>query len=367
MSRQRIRWQAARRYVTPTAAGGLLLPGDTPPVLRAAPLPAGTTVQLWEDCGCDYQPPGTRALDPAWTGWTEDPPRTATSKQSLRLALTRKPRNGDPGGLLGPNFYALGHFHSGDATREQPGFPDLLIWSPNGREVWELKAMGAVPTWPQAVHMTALEAAGFVVRLVRPCCLLSGAVDRWLAALAGVDPTRSPWAPRPRTELDTARARRASPPPAGDGPVVVPYMTPAARRARLQLVVPPPPGRAVTDDDRAIAAAVGWLVPMPAGGNQRQVTGVEEWLRQHDFTPAGVPWPMRIATAAGLLVVWANSAEPAAGPGQPRPRTWRVVPLQTDPPENLLRSLGADMICAPSLRALLELMQGARPATPVFS
>jgi hypothetical protein len=369
-------WHAARRYVTPVAEGGLMMPGDSLPTFRTAPLPPGVQLKLWEDCTCDYRPPQVagravpRKSDPAWAEWTEDPPRTASTKQSLRLALARKPKRDDPGGLLGPNFYALGHFHSGDARREQPGFPDLPIWSPRGREMWELKAMGEVPTLPQAVHMTSLELAGYTVRTVRPCCLLSGWVDRWLAELAGVEPTLSPWAPLTgHAERAIAAVRSLRTGGFADGPaafagapgtVTVAASLPAQRRLQL---VPAPPGRDVDDDAIAAAGhAVGYLVPMPVDVDRADVTGLEGWLRAHGFAPTDVPWPMRLVVAGSLLLVWANTGERSPGPGQPRPRAWRMASLEQPAPEDLIFKLGGETLTAATAPALLGSLLRASPS-----
>ena len=380
----KVRWQAARKHLTLVTDGGLRLPGDPPPVFRTAPLPDGVDIQLWEQCGCDYQPPHVdgrpvpQNADPAWTQWSEDPTHTAAGKQSLRLALTRKPRSGDPGGLLGPNFYQLPHFHSGDARKDQPGFPDLLIWSERGREAWELKKMGEVPTLPQAVHMTSLgHGRGFVVRLVRPCCLLSGWVDRWLAALAGVEANLSPWAPgRGGCELDAARERRTvralTPPPpvaapADVDPLPAPPVAAPPRQRRLQLV-PAPPG-AEFDEAQASAAGrtVGYVVPMPTDTAGWRAAGqLEQWLRAAGFAASDVPWPIRFAVAesTGLLVVRVNIGSPP-GPGQPPPRAWRTGTVDVPVPEDLIRTLRGDMVAAPTMPGALGFIENVRPAATI--
>lgn len=346
--RNRVRWQSARRHLTLVSDGGLLLPGEPVQTFRTAPLPDGVAPKLWEQCGCDYRHDGPRKTDPAFTDWSEDPARTS-GKLSLRYALS-DPRTKSDGGLLGPNFYRLGHFHSGDARHDAPGYPDLTIWGPGGREVWELKIAGAVPTLPQAVHMTALELYGFTVRLVRPCCLLSGWVDRWLGVLAGVAPALSAWAPT----LAAAPTGRPAP------RLTIPATTLSTAAPRRLQLVPAPPGRDYDPaDTTATGVAVGYLVPMPTTGRDVERGALEAWLREHGFGAADVPWPMRLAIVGALLVVWANTGEPASGPGQPRPRQWRAASLNRDVPEDLLLSLGAETLYNPSMPVVLGLLQRA--------
>lgn len=348
----RTRWHAARRHLTLVGDGGLAVAGAPETTFRTAPLPDGAVLKLWEDCGCDYPAPaGVKKDDPAWAEWTEEPPRAEDGKQSLRLALTRAPSRNHPGGLLGPNFYALGHFHSGDARREQPGFPDLMIWTPRDvpNEAWELKKMGENPTLPQAHHMTVLELAGFRVRTVRPCCLLSGWIDRWLGVLAGREATLSQWAPK----VDTIRP---VPRPAGQpvGATAAP-----ARPARPSAVVDPP---GLPVDDTADGDAVAYLIPMPdAARPGPAVTEIEDWLRTVGFPPYTVPWPMRIVVGGPLVVVWVNTGEPGR-PGKPRPRTWRSSYLDRPFPAHVVAALAGDARHASSLRAAMTMI-AAEPAT----
>lgn len=366
MGSPRRRWSAARRHLTPVADGGALIVGTPQVTFRTAPLPEGVPVKLWEDCECTYRPPmidgkpAPRRLDPAWTQWTEDPPREAgraAGKQCLRYALSDQRTKSD-GGLLGPNFYALGHFHSGDARREQPGFPDLLIWTPLGRpnEVWELKTMGENPTLPQAHHLTALELAGFRCRVVRPCCLLAGDVDRWLTELSGREPaTPSPWAagdPEPR-----AAGPGAPPTPRSLTTTAAPAGAPGRKR-RLAVVAEAPPGEPVNPAEPGRAA--GYLIPMPGDGTGHLVGQLEGWLRAHGFPPYSVPWPMRIVVGERLLVVWANTGAPGT-PGQPRPRAWRSSYLESPFPEHVVPALTGDSVYAPSMSAAMSFVEAAVP------
>lgn len=353
----RTRWGPARRHLTPVGEGGLLIAEAPAATFRTAPLPPGVELKLWEACECDYvPPPGPQKADPAWTLWTEDPPKEAgreAGKQCLRYALS-DPRRKSDGGLLGPNYYALGHFHSGDARHDAPGYPDLTIWTPYSvpNEVWELKKMGQNPTLPQAHHMTSLEVAGFRVRTVRPCCLLSGSVDRWLARLANVSPTLSQWAPeltdqeREGVRRRAARAAIASVPAAG-------VASSAPARPALS-VVPDPPGRPVPAEP-AEGAAVAYFIPMPSGDRDGPGRELEAWLRGIGFPPVSVPWPARIVVAGRLVLVWVNSGEPA-GPGRPRPRCWRMSYLDAPFPEHVVGMLGGDRQGAPSTAAAMSLI-----------
>lgn len=374
MASERTRWKAARRHLTPVAEGGELIPGAPETTFRTAPLPPGVELKLFEDCGCDYSPPiidgkpAPQRLDPAWTEWTEDPPKDAgreAGKRALRYALS-DPRKRSDGGLLGPNYYGLGHFHSGDARHDAPGYPDLTIWTPYSipNEVWELKKMGQCPTLPQAHHMTSLEAGGFVVRTVRPCCLLSGWVDRWLARLSGRAPTLSEWAPD-MTDADREQARRraARAAIAGGGPVAqLPGATPTAVRARQLGVAGEAPGKPV-DDQAEDGEVVAYLIPSPGGDHARAVADLEGWLRALGFPPYAVPWPMRIVVGERVVVVWVNTGEPGE-PGKPRPRTWRSAYLDQPFPQHVIAQLGGDARPAVSLPAGMSLIDAGAPAKP---
>lgn len=350
----RTRWGSARRHLTPVGEGGLLIAEAPATTFRTAPLPPGVPLKLWEVCECDYvPPPGPQRNDPAWTLWTEDPPREAgreAGKQCLRYALS-DPRRKSDGGLLGPNYYALGHFHSGDARHDAPGYPDLTIWTPYSvpNEVWELKKMGQNPTLPQAHHMTSLEASGLRVRTVRPCCLLSGSVDRWLARLADVSPTLSQWAP----ELTDAEREHAVRRAARAAIASAPGPSSAPRRPALT-VVGDPPGQPLPEETEG--TAVAYFIPMPGGAGDGPGRELEAWLRRLGFPPVSVPWPARIVIADRLVLVWVNTGEPA-GPGRPRPRTWRMSYLDAPFPEHVVRPLGGDMQNAPSPGAAMALIQ----------
>jgi hypothetical protein len=344
------------------AEGGLLVTEAPETTFRTAPLPPGVELKLYEECGCDYvPPPGPRKNDPAWSEWTEDPPRDAgreAGKRCLRYALS-DPRRRSDGGLLGPNYYGLAHFHSGDARHDAPGYPDLTIWTPLpvANEVWELKKMGQNPTLPQAHHMTTLEAAGFTVRTVRPCCLLSGAVDRWLGVLSGKEPTLSEWAAGDR-EAALQRAARAAIAGRPSAAAAAVASSPAAPRLR---VVAEPPGRPVDDQHAGDAEASAHLVPMPGGERDGARRQLEEWLREHGFPASSVPWPMRIVVAGGLVVVWVNTGEPGR-PGQPRPRCWRSSYLERPLPAHTVAELGGSVHTAASVRAAMALIETGAPA-----
>jgi hypothetical protein len=353
--------RSARTHLTPVAEGGKLIPGAPAAAFTNTPL-GDLPLKLFEACECDYvPPPGLQKDDPAWSEWTEDPPRTDNGKQSLRMALTRSPGRRHPGGLLGPNFYALCYIHSGDPRRDTgPGFPDLLIWTPVpgvDNEVWELKVMGEKPSLPQAHHMTTLEASGFKVRTVRPCCLLSGSVDRWLGRLSGKAPDLSEWAPggdRQTALQRAARAAIAGPPAAAPAPSSPP-------RRRQLAVVPDPPGRPVDDQAAGDAEASAYLVPMPGGRADDARRQLEEWLREHGFPASSVPWPMRVVVAGPLVVAWVNTGEPGR-PGQPRPRCWRSSYLERSFPAHLVAELGGEARTAASVRAAMALIDPGAPA-----
>jgi hypothetical protein len=360
----RRRWRGARAHLTPVAEGGTAIAGAPELTFRTAPL-GDLPLKLWEECGCDYPAPtGPKSHDPAWAEWTEEPPRTEGAKQSLRWALTRAPGRNHPGGLLGPNFYQLGHFHSGDARREQPGFPDLTIWTPLGvpNEVWELKKMDENPSLPQAHHMTALEAAGFTVRTVRPCCLLSGWVDRWLARLSGKTATLSEWAPDLTDAERLAGRQRAARTMLSAGATTAAAAEDRAattRPARRLAVVADPPGQPVPDD--AGGRAEAYLVPMPAGGGDAERAQLEGWLRDVGFAPIDVPWPMRIVVGESLVVVWVNTGEPGT-PGNPRPRCWRSSYPDKPFPAHVVRPLGGAFRSASSVAAAMSLLEAATAA-----
>jgi hypothetical protein len=373
VSAPRTRWRAARTHLTPVADGGALIVGAPAATFRTAPLPDGVDVKLWEKCGCSYAPPDVggkpvpQKADPAWAEWTEDPPKAegvAAGKRCLRYALS-DPRKKSDGGLLGPNYYGLGHFHSGDARLEAPGFTDFMIWTPLAmpNEVWELKRMGQNPTLPQAHHMTALELAGFTVRTVRPCCLLAGDVDRWLGALSGREPTLSEWASEATPEDQAAARQRAARLAVAGGGAVA--RLPGANRPPKQRTLAPvadPPGKPVDTAEQGRAAA--YLIPMPAGDERCDmgaVADLEGWLRELGFPPFAVPWPMRIVVGERVVVVWVNTGE-AGKPGQPRPRTWRSSYLDRPFPEHVVEALGGDVVSAPSMPAAMALIEAATPA-----
>jgi hypothetical protein len=363
----RTRWQAARRHLTPVAEGGLLVAEAPETTFRTAPLPPGVELKLFEECGCDYvAPPGPQKLDPAWSDWTEDPPREAgreAGKRCLRYALS-DPRRRSDGGLLGPNYYQLAHFHSGDARHDAPGYPDLTIWTPLAvpNEAWELKKMGQNPTLPQAHHMTTLEAAGVTVRTVRPCCLLSGSVDRWLARLSGKTATLSEWAPDLTDAERLAGRQRAARTMLSAGATAAAAAEDRAattRPARRLAVVADPPGQPVPDD--AGGRAEAYLVPMPAGGGDAERAQLEGWLRDVGFAPIDVPWPMRIVVGESLVVVWVNTGEPGT-PGNPRPRCWRSSYPDKPFPAHVVRPLGGAFRSASSVAAAMSLLEAATAA-----
>lgn len=253
--------------------------------------------------------------------------------------------------------YHLDYQHHKNSKGSDGGYPDVHLWTDlrpdGGGSVYiELKRMGEDPTDVQREVMAGLQNAGHLVYLTRPCCLLVGVVDEIMAALAGVrcryiegnrDGPAFPIPPAP--ERDPGRAGTHAEPAAG----------PASRRC-VTFRPPPPPGR----DPEPFTPAVGVIVPAPSGTiGHTAMLELEQWLRRCGFSPADLPYPIRLVVGPGRL--HAHCRLGLARPGADV-RVWREGTPAGEFPDHLVDALHAIVFGGPSSEKVAELISAAAPA-----
>lgn len=81
-------------------------------------------------------------------------------------------------------------YHTHDSRRSHAGYPDWTFAGPGGVLFRELKTARGPVTAGQERWLETLRAAGLDASIWRPASLLSGAVARELAGLAGMRGTR---------------------------------------------------------------------------------------------------------------------------------------------------------------------------------
>lgn len=310
--------------------------------MNTATLP---TPLLWDPtqptrCACDdrYKPQLTKgklvkSRDRAWrmAEQTRDP---QCLQEQARAASKRYP--------------PLVYVHHNDSRKANSGYPDVHLWAPDGRgSVYiELKKMRHTndptcdPSPAQIAIMASLAAAGHLVYLGRPCCLLTGVIDRIMADRAGMEP---------RGEYVIA---------ALGGGTVLPTANVVPAAPELAATPPPPrrpdpemPGTEPPDD---ISKAVGYLVPMTAVVTDPEaMREVEGWLRAAGFPPTSVPFPLRIVAGGDQVAVLVRAAD-----GK---RVWRGGRTRSPFPDALIQRLRADTFALGSYRAAREFVEFAVP------
>lgn len=258
-------------------------------------------------------------------------------------------------------FYRVDYQHHLHSRGSTSGYPDVHTWADGKGSLYaELKRMRRDypdrrddPSPAQVARMASLQGAGHLVYLVRPCCMLSGAVDEMLAAFTGV-PCRYAGGhpdgpPTPESILAEILAQPAPPAAAGGAP--------AARPARK------PPAAAVlpgTELGEPFPDAVGYVVPMPDGDRAAAaVRQVEAWLRDAGFPTTTVPFPMRFVVGAGTVIALVRSG--LARPGADT-RVWRGGAPARPFPDHLIVSLRAAVLAGPDSAKVVELMTGTSPS-----
>lgn len=315
------------------------------------------TALLWDRsapyrCACNnaYQPQLNRhgklvkKHEPAWR-MIEQRSRDKRCLQELHRSLARE--------------YLLEYQHHSTSKGAGAGYPDVHLWAAGRGSVFiELKRMGKNPTDAQVRVMAGLQDAhpdGRVrVYLVRPCCMLVGAVDELMADFAGV-PCRyiegSPDGP----VFPIPPAAQPAPRHTPQRCAVEPVVTPPARRGRLSYREPALAG----SEPAEFPGATGIVVPQPAGAAADPMRELEQWLRRAGFSPADVPYPMRLVIGAGRL--HAQCRRGLCRPGVDE-RVWREGRMPGPFPEYLIGPLRADVICGPTSARVEALIENARPS-----
>ncbi|MER5608290.1 hypothetical protein AB0F93_03535 [Micromonospora tulbaghiae] len=303
----------------------------------AVPEPLLWTPQQRARCACDnaYRPQLNKRgklvkrHDRAWrmAEQTRDP---GCLQEQTRAAATRYP--------------PVDYQHHNDSRKANAGYPDVHLWAPRRGSVFiELKKMGCDPSPAQVTKMTSLAAAGHPVYLCRPCCLLTGVIDRIMATLAGCEP---------RGEYALAPAVAASVlPDAPELAATAPAAPPQPRRRPVREL----PGGAPPSD---IPGAVGYVVPMAANvADPAAVRELEGWLRAAGFPPVSVPFPIAFVTGPDRVAVLVRDADGA--------RVWRGGSPPGPLPKGLADRLRAARFEQPYYRAreLVEYaVRGGQPS-----
>lgn len=245
-----------------------------------------------------------------------------------RLVKSREPawrmseQTRDPGCLQErcralAGVYRLGYQHHKTSKGSGAGYPDVHLWTRlrpggGGSLFMELKRMGKDPTDAQIRVMGELQDAGHPAYLVRPCCLLTGVLDEIMAGFAGsrcfyvkAGPAYTP------VEVPAGAPIPAAGPtaPASCEPTLV-----APPRRRPLFRTPPPPGA----DPVPFAPATGYVIP--AGEDPAGRAALEVWLRAAGFSPADVPYPIRLVVGDQMMHVQCRVGLARAGADE---RVWR--------------------------------------------
>lgn len=272
-------------------------------------------------------------------------------------------------------IYRLGYQHHKDSRGSGGGYPDVHMWTclrpggGGGSVHAELKRMDRDPSTEQIRVMAELQDAGNLVYLIRPCCLLTGAVDDLMAALAGrpnlnvrAGPAHTPvevpdGAPIPRSQADALAGVPVAARAAAAG---VAALTDPVRRAQPMFRRRPLPGRVPCP----FTPAVGYVIPSP-GGQARtadEPEQLEAWLRGAGFSPVDVPYPIRLIVGRGLVHVHCRLG--LARPGVDE-RVWREGTTVTEFPARVAGPLRAHVIRGASSTIVAETMLAATAAAPV--
>jgi hypothetical protein len=303
-------------------------------------------------CGGAYRPVLTgkgklvKSREPAWS--------MAEQLGGFRDCLQERCR-----GLS--KLYRSGYQHHSDSRKSGRGYPDCHFWVPRrpdgggGSLFMELKRMDRGypdgrdnPSADQVRVMGELQDAGHLVYLVRPCCVLVGAVDEILAAFTGTRCLYAGGNPKGKVTVDDVLADMAEPDPRPAAPAAAP------RPAR--------PGPALPGADPLLfPSAVGYIVPIPAGDTaSAAVRGLEDWLATAGFPKTALPFPMRFVVGEHAVNVQVRVGLARAGTDQ---RVWRGGVPAAPFPERLVQASRADILAGPRSDKVAALIESAPPSS----
>jgi hypothetical protein len=293
------------------------------------------TATLWsperpDDCACGYQVRrvGRSIVREPTAAWDmlekiHNDPHHTTLTEKMRQVCRK--------------VYEVGFQHEGDSRKSYKGIPDLHLWPiddiPGMKlvHVWiELKRMGGSLTEDQIAVMTSY-ARMDPVYLVRPCCLLSGAVDVILTRHYGG---------KPRSKYADGSEMRA----AGGHVVRRPARSRGAKKED-ELPGEELPGL-------ALGQLVGYVVAMPVDdpAGIALYRELELWLRGAGFPPVGMAVPLRLIVGRAYLGVQLTTGLSRAG--RAAPRVWRYASPNRPFPQHLVDQLG--VVGVPGTGAELE-------------
>lgn len=324
-------------------------------VTTAAPVPVP---RVWNpddpgQCCCGYvtQRRGRLIVREPAAAWSM---KEFINHDRIRASLTEKTRH------VFRHVYELRAQHVGDSRTSYRGTPDWHLWPAyedqhaDGADLThvfiELKVMRTTdahdPSDDQVQVMTEL---GWMspVYLVRPCCLLSGAVDFLLCRHFGGEP-RSEYADGysadEQTQLGRQESRRTAAARSARAALgIADTLAPAARPAPVPEELPGSPGLPT----HVIGPAHAVVVPQPAGNDA--IREVEAWMRASGFPPAATRYPLRFVIAAGVAATEVSTG--LARPGQPAPREWRWTLTRFHFPFRLAAGLGMTISDHPNIIA----------------
>ncbi len=117
------------------------------------------------------------------------------------------------------------------------------------------------------------------------------------------------------------------------------------------------------DEPQPFAPAIGYLLPMPTTVTEHAaMLEVQTWLRSAGFSPAEVPYPMRLVVGDGRMLAHCRVATPRPGFDA---RVWRAGATGRPFPDHLLGVLNADQVCGPASGPVAELIAAAKPNTTI--
>lgn len=251
--------------------------------------------------------------------------------------------------------YPVDYQHHKRSDGSGAGYPDCHFCVPRrpdgggGSAFAELKRMGEDPTPDQVRWLIRLQDAGHLVYLVRPCCMLVGAVDELLAAFAGVRCLYAGGHPNGRPSLGDVLADMAATDPRA--PMLLP--TPPSVGSKPARPLPGhEPGEPFGD-------AVGYVVPMPTtDAASIAVRLVELWLREAGISPNDVPYPMRLVTGEREVLAQVRAGSVRVAGGVLHSMVWRRGTPSRAFPAHLADALRAEVIVGATSDEVVWLIEG---------